>query len=162
MVYVSAWAAVHQQPCLQKGASLLVCKCATITVPQKVHWVPNGKPLCLLTMQGKKRSDDHLQDSGIWSWREWSCSCWAPKPYREFVIECAEGDLHVILPESIFYPNPVRMCPLASNLLVNELKLILLGSVQSTEGGKDSNCVKTIEWLAPHVELPSPCHLHHH
>lgn len=37
------------------------------------------------------------------------------------------------------------MCPLASNLLVNVLKLILLGSPQSTEDGKDSNCVKTIE-----------------
>lgn len=51
------------------------------------------------------------------------------------------------------------MCPLASNLLVNALKLILLGSAQSTEGGKDSNYVKTIEWFHMLNFLPLAIHI---
>lgn len=64
----------------------------------------------------------------------------------------------VILPRSSFYHDPVRMCPLPSNLLVNVLKLILLGSAQSTEGEKDSNCVKTIEWFHMLNFLPLAIH----
>lgn len=51
------------------------------------------------------------------------------------------------------------MCPLASNLLVNVLKLILMGSAQSTEGGIDSNCVKVIEWFHMLNCLPLAIHI---
>lgn len=79
-------------------------------------------------------------------------------PNRELVTGWTRGDLLVILQKSIFYPNPAKMCPLASNLLVNMLKLILLGPAQSTEGGKDSNC-GTIEWFPMLNFLPLAIHI---
>lgn len=38
----------------------------------------------------------------------------------------------VVLPKTSFYPNPVRLCPLASNRLVNTLELIPLEPAQTT------------------------------